>query len=131
MGARGSSADGKLKRRFNRLFVVATVAWVIYCTVVYPLQERTKAFDHYEQDQRGCYERELGQPKSNLDGCLKLAEDEWKTSIDRWSVRNFYVGAWPLILAATIGLPLAVYGATRGIAVCVPLGVAGIHRNVS
>jgi hypothetical protein len=36
--------------------------------------------------------------------------------VDEWSVKNFYIGAWPLILAAIVGLPLLVYGVVRGIA---------------
>lgn len=105
-----------VKHAFNRLFLVLSVAWAIYCTTVFPMSQRRKAFDHYQQDLRGCYERELDQGKVALDGCLKLAEDEWHTSVDQWSVKNFYVGAWSLILAAILGLPLLVYGAVRGIA---------------
>lgn len=109
-------AIGNIKRAFNRLFIVATVAWALYCTVIYPFQQRVKASDHYSEDRRDCYEREVGQPQSELDGCLKLAEEGWKTDVDQWSVKNFYVGAWWLILIAIAGLPLAVYGAIRGIA---------------
>src|SRR5262249_19826673 len=108
-------ATGNIKRAFNRLFIVATVAWALYCTVVYPLQQRVKASDHYSEDRRGCYESDMGEPHSKLDGCLKLAEATWKTEVDQWSVRNFYIGAWWLILAAIAGLPLAIYGAIRGL----------------
>jgi hypothetical protein len=108
-------AVGNIKRAFNRLFLVASIAWAIYCTVIYPFNERGKAYNHYEEDQRGCYERELGQSKERLDGCLKLAEDEWRTNLDSWSFKNFYLGAWPLIVAAIVGLPLLLYGMARGI----------------
>lgn len=109
-------AVGNIKRAFNRFFVVASIVWAIYCTVIYPFNERGKAYGHYEEDQRGCYERELGRGKDKLDSCLKLAEQEWRTSLDSLSFKNFYVGAWPLIAAAIVGLPLLVYGAVRGIA---------------
>ena len=108
-------AAGNVKRGFNRLFIVAAVVWAVYCTIIYPIQQRTEAYHRYETDQRGCYESELGQPQSKLDECLKTAEGLWRTDIDQWSVRNFYIGAWPWILAAIIGLPLTVYGTTRGV----------------
>ena len=107
---------GNLSKGFNRLFVVVAVSWAAYCTLVYPIQQKEKAFDHYEEDRRGCYERELGQPQSRLDACLKSAEKEWRINIDQYSVRNFYIGAWPLILVAIIRLPLVVYGSVRGVA---------------
>jgi hypothetical protein len=109
-------AVGNIKRGFNRLFLVLTVAWTVYCTVIYPFNERAKAFAHYQEDQRGCFERELGQDKDRLDACLKLAKDEWQTSVNQWSFKNFYIGAWPLILAAIVGIPLLTYGAVRGVA---------------
>ena len=108
--------NGNLKKGFNRLFVVVAVSWAVYCTVVYPIQQREKAFDVYQEDQRGCYERELGEPRARLDACLKSAEHERQTNVEQWSVRNFYIGAWPLILAAIFGLPLVVYGSVRGVA---------------
>ncbi|HEY5177164.1 MAG TPA: hypothetical protein VII95_16520 [Terriglobales bacterium] len=108
--------SGNLRKAFNRFFLVIAVLWAVYCTVVYPLQQRTEAFHHYEEDQRGCYEGELGQPQSELDECLKLAEEGRQTRVDQWSVKNFYIGAWPLILAAIVGLPLVVYGLVRGLA---------------
>jgi hypothetical protein len=107
---------GNLRKGFNRFFVVISVLWAVYCVVVYPVQQREKAFDHYQEDQRGCYARELGQLQSRLEACLKLAEHEWQTSVGQWSARNFYIGAWPLIAAAIVVLPAAVYGSLRGMA---------------
>ena len=109
-------SPGNIKRGFNRLFLVAAIGWAIYCTVIYPFSEQRKAWNHYEEDQHGCYERELDQSHDRLDSCLKLAEAEWRTALDSWSFKNFYFGAWPLILAAIIGFPVVVYGGVRGIA---------------
>ena len=55
---------GNLRKGFNRLSVVVAVLWALYCTLVYPLQQRTAAFDHYQDDLRSCYQVELGQPQS-------------------------------------------------------------------
>ena len=107
---------GNVKRAFNRLFLVLSVFWAIYCTLIYPFHERGKAFEHYQSDMRRCYERELGQGEDRLKECVKLADDEWHTRVDEYSVKNFYVGGLSLILAAIIGVPLLIYGAIRGIA---------------
>jgi hypothetical protein len=104
------------KRGFNRLFVVLTVVWALYCLVVYPMQQRRKAQSHYTADSQSCYETELKESKPKFDACLKTAKEEWQTSVDQWSVKNFYIGQWPLLLAAIVGLPLLLYGCLRGIA---------------
>jgi hypothetical protein len=107
-------AIGNIKRAFNRLFIVVTIAWGVYCTVFYPLNERRKATDHYEKDMRGCYEVELGQGDNKLSDCLKEAEVEWRISVDQFSFKNFYLDDWWLIVIAIAGLPLLVYGLIRG-----------------
>jgi hypothetical protein len=105
-----------IKRGFNRFFVVLTVMWVVFCTVVFPLNERHKATVQYDKDMVVCYSDELGNGKSALDTCLRDAEAVWKTTLDEYTIKNFYVGAWQLILAAIVALPLLVYGIVRGVA---------------
>lgn len=106
-------AAGYIKRAFNRLFVVLSLGWVAYWTVIYPYGEQGKAFTRYLENERDCYESKLGQGKERLDECLKLAEKRWHRAQDQWALRNF-LGPW--ILAKAIGLPLLVYGVWRGIA---------------
>ena len=49
---------GNVKRGFNRLFIVATVAWVLYGCVIFPLRERarefTREFDLYMAERNMC-----------------------------------------------------------------------------
>jgi|ERR1700693_5002354 hypothetical protein len=96
-----------LRRGFNRIFVILWVGWGLYCAVVYPLRERLKAFDHYQGDLTWCYQEN---PPADADDCIKLAKEEWQTTVDQWSVKNFYLGAWWLLALAIVAPPLIAYG---------------------
>ena len=102
------------RRGFNRFFLVATAVWAFYCLIVYPIQLRVKATNYYEQQVRACVN-----PETAYEGCLQAADDERRITLDEFSVRNYYIGAWKLILAAVVGLPLVAYGVIRGIATVV------------
>jgi hypothetical protein len=105
-----------IKRGFNRLFIVLAVMWAVFCTVVFPFTERRKATAQYDKDMVVCYSYELENGKSALDTCLRDAEAVWKTTLDEYTIKNFYIGAWQLIFAAIVVLPLLVYGIVRGVA---------------
>lgn len=113
-----------LRRAFNRLFIVATVAWALYCSVVFPLQEvdegLTREFNLYMADENVCHENALqGSSPTDLNACLKASEDALNFRRNEHSMRRVYAAYWPFILAATVGLRLVVYGTIRGItAVC-------------
>ncbi len=111
-----------LKRAFNRLFIVATVAWVLYCSVIFPRQKLdeglTRAFNIYTAEQNVCHENALHNSgnTADLNACLKVSEDALEFRRNEHSMRRVYAAYWPFILAATVGLPLVVYGTIRGIA---------------
>ena len=109
-------AVGNIKRAFNRLFIVLSAVWAIYCTVIYPYHQQEKAFSRHMQKARNCAQFTLGQGKKRLDDCLKLAKSEWQNAQHLWAFRNFYAAAWPTLLALIVGLPLLIYAALRGIA---------------
>jgi hypothetical protein len=102
-----------LKRGFNRLFVVLTAAWVLYCLFVYPMQKRQRAQKAYEAVLRDCYEHELGKGQEFRE-CLTYAE--LKSGVDIWTLKAYYTReSWFLALIATV-VPLLVYGFCRGLA---------------
>jgi hypothetical protein len=35
---------GNIKRAFNRLFIVATIAWALYCFVIWSIQQEDDVF---------------------------------------------------------------------------------------
>jgi hypothetical protein len=107
---------GNIKRAFNRLFILLSVVWAIYCTVIYPYNQQAKAFSRHMQKARNCAHFTLGQGKERLDDCLKLAKSEWQDAQHLWGFGNFYAAEWPILLGLVIGLPLLIYAALRGIA---------------
>ena len=50
-----------------------------------------------------------------LDACWKASADAWEER-KQHAVRRMYAAYWPFILAATVGIPLLVYGTLQGIA---------------
>jgi hypothetical protein len=113
-------AAGNVKRGFNRLFVVATVAWVLYGCIIFPFQQNDKGFrrefDIYVADDVTCHQKALHSSTADLNACLKSAKDAWAVRRGQHSLGRVYAEEWPFILAASVGLPLVVYGATWGIA---------------
>jgi len=111
---------GNVKRGFNRLFIVATVAWVLYGCVIFPLRERDREFrrefDLYMAEENVCHENALHESTADLNACLKVAEDAWAFRRGQPSLRRVYATNWLYILVPSVGVPLVVYGAIRGIA---------------
>jgi hypothetical protein len=111
-----------LKRSFNRLFIVATVAWVVYCSVIFPLQEQNedfkRGFEIYSLQQNLCHEKALhnGGNAEELNACLKVSEDAWEVRRTEHCIWRVYAADWPFILLRIVGLPLVAYGTIRGIA---------------
>ena len=111
---------GNVKRGFNRLFIVATVAWVLYGCVIFPLRERDREFrrefDLYMAEENVCHENALHASTADLNACLKVAENAWAFRRGQPSLRRVYATNWLYILVSSVGVPLVVYGAIRGIA---------------
>jgi hypothetical protein len=102
-----------IKRGFNRLFIVLTVFWAIYCLFVYPIQQRREAQTAYNNELRVCWEHELGKGQEFKD-CLETAR--LSSQVDQWSLRAFYTReSWFLVLVVIV-VPLIAYGFCRGLA---------------
>jgi hypothetical protein len=82
-----------LRRGFNRLFVVLTVAWAVYCLLIFPQQQKQKAMAEYSSRYSHCYSGEYPH-KDDRAECTKLAGEFFKTDVASWSPRNFYIGGW-------------------------------------
>jgi hypothetical protein len=109
-----------LKRALNRLFIVAMIAWALYCGVVFPFQKVgelvRRADDIYRLEGRQCAEIAIRENTTKgLDACWKASEDAWEGR-KQHALRRMYSVYWPFILAATVGLPPIIYGIIRGIA---------------
>ena len=111
-----------LRRGFNRIFVILWIAWAMYCIVVYPLQERSRAFDHYQSDLRFCHEFK---PQDN--DCLKLAKEEWETRVALWSIEKFRPRDWLLCALVIVVPPLIAYGLVWGTVGVFVWGVARLQ----
>ena len=111
-----------IKGGFNRLYVVLTVAWIAYCAVIFPLQQRKEGlsteFDRYVEDRGACKEEQASESASR--DCLKKADEAWRERLKDWSFSKTYADTWKLILGASLGVPVVLYGLIRGLAaVCV------------
>ena len=106
--------QANVKRGFNRLFVVLTAIWAVYCLILYPAQQRREALKVYSDEYHNCYDTEHHQEKPK--DCAKQAQELWQTTVDQWSVKNFYIGDFWLLLVIVVVLPMVVYGFCRGLA---------------
>jgi hypothetical protein len=63
-------AVGNVKRGFNRLHIVATVVWILYGAVVFPLQEVDKGFTQdfnlYISEENVCHENAINGSTADL-----------------------------------------------------------------
>jgi hypothetical protein len=105
-----------LKGGFNRLFIVLTVLWALYCLVWYPFRERAKSQTAYNRQLESCYTKELGRDEA-FKGCVRLAEVIFDDGQREWQLRRYYTTLWPFILLALVGVPLLFYVLVRVIAV--------------
>jgi len=101
--------QANLKRGFNRLFVVLTALWVVYCLFVYPTQQRHHAEKVYGLEFRYCFERD-GQPFKE---CIQYAQ--LKSGLDTWTLRAYYSReSWFLVLVI-VAVPALAYGLCRAL----------------
>jgi hypothetical protein len=69
----------------------------------------------YSDADRLCYSGEYPD-KGDRAECARLATERFKAEVDSWSPKNFYIGAWWVLLLAVIAFPLSVYWLCRGAA---------------
>jgi hypothetical protein len=95
-----------VKRGFNRLLVVLTPLWVVYCLFVYPMQRRAEAEKVEKAEFANCW-RQI----PDFKGCADWARV--KAGTDLWTLRAFYAReSWLLALVVAI-VPLFAYGLFR------------------
>jgi len=110
----------KTKRRFQRLFLALTVAWILYCLFVQPVLMGREGFVHYQKDRQECYEK-LFAEHSNLQECLAQAEQEADSGLfagfgveydksHSWSYGWYFRVMWQLLIVEIVAPPVLIYG---------------------
>ena len=98
-----------ITRGFNRTLVVLAVLWALYCSVGYPLVRQAEATRQFDENGKGCADLNV-----KWSDCIKDVETAYQDQLAPWHFRRFYSWAWPIVLAASIGVPLVVYALCRG-----------------
>ena len=106
------------KRGFNRLFLVLTIAWVIFWAVLYPLhlqwEGQVNALTEYHKDNKNCDELFVERPGWDMTkDCWKVAQSNFKSTLEFYSFKHFWVypvAFWPLFVPLIVLPPVAVYG---------------------
>jgi ABC-type spermidine/putrescine transport system permease subunit I len=103
-----------LKRGFDRLFLVLTILWALYCALVFPFQQSATAFHQYQRETNSCYQAEGS--INDMNSCADVVFENWRATTDRWTYKRYYHDTWwPLLLVIVIP-PVVVYGLARGLA---------------
>ena len=98
-----------LKRGFNRLFVVLTPLWVVYCLFVYPICQQQHAHQIGEREFHDCYERDRQPFKECVEyAALKSGEGEW-------SLRAYYSRESWFLMLVVVAVPALTYVVCRGL----------------
>jgi hypothetical protein len=105
-------------RGFNRLFLVLTVGWAIYCAVVYPLQHQwegqNEALVKYWNDNKNCDQliKEAPEEWSLTQDCYEQSTTDLQSRLKFFSFRNFWMldaAFWKLLIPAMLLPPFIVY----------------------
>ena len=111
-----------IKRGFNRLFVVLTMGWALYCLFVIPMQRKNDAMSLYFNELNICSSHHVA--GEDPTSCATFVQNTFGPEVDRWALFNYFKGYWLYILIAVTLVPLAVYGLLRVLAL---LGVWVYH----
>ena len=101
-----------LKRGFNRVFVVGTCLWALYCLVVLPYQLRKSASDHYLVRDRICtssYDDADQLTERLRQDCFASAERDFNVEREKDSWPRFYKENWGILAVVVAGGPLLIY----------------------
>lgn len=100
-----------IKRAFNRIFLIATVVWVIYGAIWWPLHESGRRFTQA----LGTNQLALQACGTDSD-CAATAQKVFKIDVRESQFTRVYASLWIFIVSDTILPPLVAYGVIRGIA---------------
>jgi|SRR5579864_7083822 len=95
-----------LSRGLNRVLVVLTPIWIVYCLIVYPIQRQAQAEKIEKAEFLSCWKE-----TPDFKGCTDYAR--LKAGTDLWTLRAFYTReSWFLALVVVV-VPLLAYGLSR------------------
>ena len=105
----GSTAHHmNITRGLQRAFIVFTPLWVVYCLLIYPMQQYSRAENNEKALFSSCWE------KSNppdFKGCAEYSILEAGT--DMWTLKAFYSRESWLLILVIIAVPLLTYWCCR------------------
>jgi hypothetical protein len=103
-----------VKRRFNRLFLILSIGWALYCALGYSLQIQIEGQHKADSDHRNAVKGCVQSPSPlGLKDCFDSAEKTRKSTTGFYSLKNIYSDIWRfwwLLLLALAIPPLAAYG---------------------
>jgi hypothetical protein len=104
-----------IRRGFNRLFVVLTFVWAVYCLLVYPIQQERQVDKVFKGEFQNCFDHLLGKGQEFRE-CINNAELKATAGMAMWSLNAYWTReSWFLVLVV-VAVPLLVYGICRGAA---------------
>jgi hypothetical protein len=98
-----------LKRGFHRIFALLCVVWVVYCLVLYPLQQRQRAERAYGVGMQDCFEHHLN--PNEFHDCIQYAEIN--SGLDLWTLRAYYTRESWFLASVVVAVPILAYGLCR------------------
>ena len=104
-------------RGFNRLFIVLTVLWAIFCGVLYPLKVQfdgqMRAVFQHDKDVKMCQQLIVERPNWDLTkNCFDRIDENQRSAMELYSFKNFWifgVAYWQLEVFAIVAPPLVIY----------------------
>jgi hypothetical protein len=94
------------RRGFNRLFVVLTFVWALYCLLVYPIQREHQVDKVFKGEFQNCLDESTGQ---EFRDCIKNAELKASTGMEMWSLKAYYARESWFLGLIVVAIPLSVY----------------------
>jgi hypothetical protein len=95
-----------LRSGFNRLFVVLTFVWAVYCLLVYPIQRQRQVDKVFKGEFQNCVDERTGQ---EFRGCIDNAELKASTSMEFWSLKAYYSREGWFLGLIVVAVPLLAY----------------------
>jgi hypothetical protein len=101
----------------NRLFVVLTFGWVIYCAVIFPMQHQwegqQRVFDANRNEVKNCDELIKEAPAWDMmQDCYKRADENRNAMLDEYSLGHFWmldIVFWKLLIPVIVLPPIIVF----------------------
>jgi hypothetical protein len=106
-----------IARGFNRLFLVLTIGWALYCAVLYPMHHQwegqEEALVKYSEDNKNCDQLVKESPEWSLtQDCYQRAMTDLQDKLKFFSFGNFWIldaAFWKLLIPAILIPPFIVY----------------------